>query len=318
MGGPRRTNLALLLLLAVAFFSGWAAFMLSGQPARATLVLHGAAGVGIVLLVPWKAALSVRSIARRRGRSLWWPSVVLAVGIGVSIVFGVVHSAGRPYLGAGLSALEFHIGAALCVIPFAVWHLLARRVRPRQTDLSRRGFLAGSTLATASLAGYFLLPSAARAATGSFAIASPAPTSWMFDAVPSLTAERWRLEIGGRRWSLDELAALATTVTAHLDCTGGWWADAQWRGVWLARLLPSPPAGGSWWVRSATGYTRRFPGGEPLLLAFEMNGATLPMGNGFPARLVAPRRRGYEWVKWVVAAGADQVPAWFQPPFPLQ
>jgi DMSO/TMAO reductase YedYZ molybdopterin-dependent catalytic subunit len=49
-----------------------------------------------------------------------------------------------------------------------------------------------------------------------------------------------------------------------------------------------------------------------------MNGATLPMGNGFPARLVAPRRRGYEWVKWVVAAGADQVPAWFQPPFPLQ
>src|SRR5919204_4091817 len=244
MGGPRRTNLALLLLLAVAFFSGWAAFMLSGQPARATLVLHGAAGVGIVLLVPWKAALSVRSTARRRGRSLWWPSVVLAVGVGVSIVFGVVHSAGRPYLGAGLSALEFHIGAALCVIPFAVWHLLARRVRPRQTDLSRRGFLAGSTLATASLAGYFLLPSAARAATGSFAIASPAPTSWMFDAVPSLTAERWRLEIGGRRWSLDELAALATTVTAHLDCTGGWWADAQWRGGGGGPPPPAPPARG--------------------------------------------------------------------------
>jgi hypothetical protein len=318
MGGPRRTNLALLLLLAVAFFSGWAAFMLSGQPARATLVLHGAAGVGIVLLVPWKAALSVRSVARRRGRSLWWPSLVLAAGIGISIVFGVVHAAGRPYLGGGLSALEFHIGAAFCVLPFVVWHLLARRIRPRRADLSRRGFLAGSTLATASLAGYFLLPSAVRAPTGSFAIASPAPTSWMFDAVPSLKPESWRLEIAGRRWSLDELAALATTVTARLDCTGGWWADAQWRGVWLDRLLPPPPAGGSWWVRSATGYARRFPAGEPLLLAFEMNGAALPAGNGFPARLVAPRRRGFEWVKWVVAAGADQVPAWFQPPFPLQ
>jgi len=50
-GGSRLTNVAVLSLLALAFISGWVAFELSGQPARATLVIHAAAGVAIVLLV---------------------------------------------------------------------------------------------------------------------------------------------------------------------------------------------------------------------------------------------------------------------------
>ena len=54
-GSGRLTNLALLCLLTLAFASGWVAFELSGRPARAILVLHAAAGVAIVLLVPWKS-----------------------------------------------------------------------------------------------------------------------------------------------------------------------------------------------------------------------------------------------------------------------
>jgi hypothetical protein len=318
--GGRLTNLALLGLLALAFLSGWVAFMLSGRPARATLVLHGAAGVAIVLLVPWKTLLSAASVRRRRGRSLWWPSLVLLVGVAISILFGVVHSAGRPYLPAGLTAMELHVGAALAVLPFALWHLLARRVRPRATDVSRRTFLAAAGLGAAAVAGDLALPAAPRAATGSYPLSVPAPTSWMFDADPAPAASSWRLHTPSRTWSLDELAARANSMqpfVARLDCTGGWWADAEWRGVWVHELV-AVPAGGSCWIRSATGYTRRFPAGEPLLLAVEMNGAALPAGNGFPARLVAPRRRGFEWVKWVVEVGADELPAWVQSPFPLQ
>ncbi|HVC75845.1 MAG TPA: hypothetical protein VND96_04940 [Candidatus Micrarchaeaceae archaeon] len=136
-GGGRVTNLALLSLLAVAFASGWVAFELGGQPARATLVIHAAAGVAIVLLAPWKSL-----VARRGLRRLRWPSLVLALGVVISLGFGFVHSFGRPDIGY-LTAIDFHVGAAICVLPFVIWHVLARPVKLRRADLSRRNFLKG-------------------------------------------------------------------------------------------------------------------------------------------------------------------------------
>src|ERR1700737_4315554 len=108
----RATNVALLLFLAVAFGSGWLAFELSGQPARAVLVLHAAAGVGIVLLVPWKSLIARRGLSRRR--HMRWASLLLALGVLVSLAFGFLHSAGRHDIG-NLTAMDFHVGAALCV-----------------------------------------------------------------------------------------------------------------------------------------------------------------------------------------------------------
>jgi DMSO/TMAO reductase YedYZ molybdopterin-dependent catalytic subunit len=73
-------------------------------------------------------------------------------------------------------------------------------------------------------------------------------------------------------------------------------------------------------VRSATGYARRFPLGDAphLLLATRVGGAPLSAGHGFPARLVAPGRRGFWWVKWVDAIEVDDVAWWWQPPLPLR
>src|SRR5712691_12611514 len=113
----RLTNIALLCLLTLAFFSGWVAFELSGQPARAILVIHAAAGVAIVLLVPWKSLVARRGL--RRPRPMRWASLVLAVGVAVSLAFGFLHSFGRPDVGY-LTAIDFHVGAALCVLPFVV------------------------------------------------------------------------------------------------------------------------------------------------------------------------------------------------------
>src|SRR2546422_2223240 len=173
----RLTNLSLFFLLTVAFASGWLAFELSGQPARAILLVHAAAGVGIVLLVPWKSLVARRGL--RRPRTMRWASLVLAAGLAVSLVFGFLHSFGRPDVG-DLTAVDFHVGAALSVLPFVVWHVLARPAKLRPADLSRRNFLKGAALLASAL-GVAAVPAARRAPTGSFEAANAIPTQWMFD-----------------------------------------------------------------------------------------------------------------------------------------
>ena len=48
----RRTNLALLVLLAGAFLTGWLAFGVGGSPeSRVVTAIHGILGLGILVLV---------------------------------------------------------------------------------------------------------------------------------------------------------------------------------------------------------------------------------------------------------------------------
>jgi hypothetical protein len=314
----RLTNLSLLLLLAIAFLSGWLAFELSGGPARGVLYLHAAAGIGIVLLVPWKSLVAKRGLRRRH--TMRWASLVLALGVVVSIVFGVVHSAGHPNVGY-LTAMDFHVGAALCLIPFLLWHLFARPLKLRATDLSRRNFLRGGVVAGAAGLAAALLPSAQRAPTGSFHTAYPVATQWMFDSAPEVDVATWRLAVGGRTWTYDELAGYSDRIAAVIDCTGGWYSEQVWEGVLLQRLLPRGANGkASLNVRSITGYSRRFgiEDAGRLLLATRMAGSPLDAGHGYPVRLVVPGQRGFAWVKWVVAIESEHQPWWWQPPFPLQ
>jgi len=107
-------------------------------------------------------------------------------------------------------------------------------------------------------------------------------------------------------------------VRAVLDCTGGWWADAVWSGTRLVRLLPGVAAGSSVRVTSTTGYARRLPLTDDLLLATAMSGSPLSAGHGAPVRLVVPGRRGYHWVKWVERVEVVDGPWWAQPPLPLR
>ena len=61
----RRTNLALLGLLLLAFVTGVLAYGV-GTPTAATVVVatHGAAGLALLLLVPWKAVIVRRAWPR--------------------------------------------------------------------------------------------------------------------------------------------------------------------------------------------------------------------------------------------------------------
>lgn len=110
-------------------------------------------------------------------------------------------------------------------------------------------------------------------------------------------------------------------MTATIDCTGGWYAELDWSGRSLVSVVGAVPHDArSVVVRSATGYARRFPIADldRLLLATRYEHEPLRAGHGAPVRLVAPGRRGFWWVKWVVSVEVDTTPWWQQPPYPVQ
>ncbi|MDQ6918865.1 MAG: molybdopterin-dependent oxidoreductase [Candidatus Dormibacteraeota bacterium] len=331
MGG-RRTNLALLGLLAAAFLTGWLAFSFNSWSSRLVLVVHAVAGIAIIGLLPWKSLLARRSLIRRSG-SGWLVGLLLALLLLVSLAFGLLHSGGLPYLWTSpllssvpvlreLTAMDLHVGAAIALLPFAIWHVIVRPVRARTTDLSRRAVLRVGLLLGASAVSLAVLPAGRRGLTGSCRLDALPVTSWLFDPVPAFDIGNWSLLAGSRRWSYAELAAHADRVRAVIDCTGGWYSEQEWEGVWLSRLLPAGELAGalSISVRSATGYPRRFDVADlsGLLLATRVGGAELTPGNGYPVRLVAPGKRGFWWVKWLVELRPEPVPWWWQSPYPLQ
>src|SRR5258708_4154204 len=146
-----------------------------------------------------------------------------------------------------LTAMDFHVGAALTAVPLAIWHVAVRRVRVRPTDLSRRRMLRGGAALATAAAAYAAsemvvritgLPGATRRFTGSYESGSFRPdlmpvSSWMFDAIPSIDRQAWTLQAGGREWTYDELFAFDDRVTATLACTGGFLSPHDWR--------PDPP-----------------------------------------------------------------------------
>ena len=246
--------------------------------------------------------------ARRRGRRAPAPPEPghgrrARGGDGRSLVFGFASATGVARTVAGRETLWVHIALALLAVPLLAWHVVARPVRPRRADVSRRvllraGLLAatGGALYAAGEAGLRLagLPGAKRRFTGSYA-ADPARmpvVSWLDDAVPDIDGAAWRLAVtdaaGRRDMAPDELAALGTsTVRATLDCTSGWYATHDWTGVPVARLVRVGPEHRSVRVRSATGFDRFLPLSDldTLLLATACGGAPLTAGHGFPARL---------------------------------
>jgi hypothetical protein len=327
----RGTNLALLALVGGAVLTGALAFAIGGRWAFAALAAHGAAGLGIVLLSPWKSAISRRGVRRRRPGT--GASVLLAALVAVTVGTGVAHAIGW----SSLLVMQIHVAAALGTIPLVIWHVLVRPVRPRRTDLSRRSLLRAGVVAGGSVAAFAAVeglvrvtgaPGAERRSTGSYERGSFAPdampvTQWLDDADPRIRATDWRLEVrtpgGDRALSYDELARYDDRVRVTLDCTGGWFATQDWSGVRLDRLLEGAEDVRSVVVTSATGYARRFPVADSasILLATSVGGEPLGTGHGFPARLVAPGRRGFWWVKWVERIELSPTPWWWQSPFPL-
>jgi hypothetical protein len=326
----RRTNLTLLVALGAAVGTGVLAFAIGTEANAWATVAHSGAGLAIVLLTPWKSLIIKRGLRRRRPHTA--ASLLLTLFVVVALVAGLLHSSGAlSHLGS-VSAMQLHVGAALAALPFALWHVRTRRVRLHHTDMARRqalkagALLGGSAIAYAGLESIIRLsslPGAERRFTGSYERGSMKPeampvTQWLDDRVPTPDEPRTSIEISGRKWSIAELSRYEDRVRATLDCTGGWFAEQDWTGVWLDRLIEAGRGARSIEVISATGYRRSFPLGDAprLLLATRAAGEALSPGHGFPARIVAPGRRGFWWVKWVTRIDTTDRPWWLQLPFP--
>ena len=327
----RRTNLALAALLLTAVITGLASQAIGVDWPLDTAAIHGAVALAILVLAPWKTTVVRRGLGKRKpGRTF---SLVLLGLIIITLVSGLTHSHGEVSRIGPVTVMQIHIGGAVLAIALAVDHFRRNPVTPRHFDVDRRAFLRGSVL-TAAAAGVWLLwegalealeaPGRERRFTGTHQRGSHDPgalpvTSWLDDRVPAIEAGAWTVAVAGTRMSLADLEAMPQdTFTAVLDCTGGWYSEQEWSGVRLDHLF-DPGDHRSFVAWSHTGYARRFPVRdlESTWLVTRVGGEPLSRGNGSPARIVAPARRGFWWVKWVTRIELSPVPWWMQSPFPL-
>jgi DMSO/TMAO reductase YedYZ molybdopterin-dependent catalytic subunit len=91
-----------------------------------------------------------------------------------------------------------------------------------------------------------------------------------------------------------------------LDCVEGWSVVILWRGLLVKDLLAEAkfkPEAKVVIFYAYDGYTTSLPIdyliNNDILLAYKMNGVTLPPERGFPFQLVAESKWGYKWEKWV-------------------
>jgi Oxidoreductase molybdopterin binding domain len=327
----RRTNLTLALLLSSAVLSGLASQAIGVDWPLDSAVVHGAVALGILILSPWKSAVVRRGLRKQRpGRVL---SVALLTVVLITLISGLVHSLGHISRIGSLTVMQIHVGGGVLALGLAVDHFRRHPVKPRHFDLDRRAFLRGSAL-TAAAAGLWLVWEGALAAleargserrfTGMHERGSHDPgalptTSWLDDRVPAIDGEEWTVDVAGVAMTLADLEAMSPeTLPAVLDCTGGWYSEQEWSGVRLDRLLDRE-GHRSFVAWSQTGYARRFPivDLDSTWLVTRLGGEPLSPGHGFPARIVAPARRGFWWVKWVIRIEPSPVPWWIQSPFPL-
>jgi DMSO/TMAO reductase YedYZ molybdopterin-dependent catalytic subunit len=324
---PRRvTNdllLTTLLALALSGLFGWA----WPQPSVVPLFqVHRALGLTLLALIGWKTSIVLRSLRRRLGRDR---SVVLGIIAGIALLSTVGLGLAWTFnlisfdLLWGYSPMNIHVALGVSLLPFAGWHAWVRRRTNRVSApvLSRRSALRLGGLAVGTAAGWLAIEqlapvlNATRLASGSKQTTSlsgndyPAEI-WLLDAVPALNAATWRVRLVGAglrtaELSLDDLSHYTfRSVQAILDCTSGWWTEQVWSGVSLLDVLRAhglTEAAREVSLTSVTGHRIALPLTDlgDALLATHVGGEALSPGHGYPVRLVAPGRRGYQWVKWV-------------------
>jgi DMSO/TMAO reductase YedYZ molybdopterin-dependent catalytic subunit len=135
---------------------------------------------------------------------------------------------------------------------------------------------------------------------------------------PTVDAQGWSLGVGGlvdrpMKLSVSDLRGLtSTTEYVTLECIsnnvgGPLMSTGSFTGVSLRDLLnkAGPQAGGTWAAfKARDGYAESLPmsliqGAPEILVAYELDGAPLPMGHGFPARILIPGHYGMKGPKWL-------------------
>ncbi len=335
-------NTLLLILIVSELVSGFFG-LVSGSADRAIFIQsHRVAGYGILLILAWKGRNIVFSLRWRRTVVPRAASIFLLVTLIVTLTLGFAWSFVGPFGFKWFSGVSWHIYVGALLTPILIWHSIYQtRGFPIGFWAERRSFLRLTGIAAAAVAFWQIgelgarvggLSGANRRFTGSHEAISFSGntfplTSWLNDRPLPIDSSRWGLTIKGavmREVVLRyEDIAPESEVVATIDCTGGWFSTQAWSGVPVAKILEQAgltKGAASVTFTSITGYYRRFSLEEAgrYLLATHVGDETLSHGHGFPLRLVAPGKRGFEWVKWVESIEVNESPKWLQPPLPLQ
>lgn len=326
--GGRRVDLVLGMLLLVGVLSGVTANTIGVDWPLDLIQVHAAAALAILLLTPWKVVIARRGLNRAgRSRAAKALSLLLAFFVLVAIGSGLLHSTGRAEFVGPLTLMQIHVGSAVGAVVVLVIHFRRHAVRPRRRDADRRALLRLAVLggaAAVATAAWDTWAATGRRFTGSVPKPELEVTAWINDGVQRVDPATWRLRVGERLFDLDAVLALPReTFEAVLDCTSGWYSSQQWQGVRLSDLLAAAgvtlDGRRSVEVTSTTGFARWFGATtlDDVWLVTHVGGFPLSYGHGFPARIVAPGRRGFWWVKWVTSIVPSDRPPWAQSFFPL-
>jgi hypothetical protein len=330
----RLVDWSILLLVGFEVGSGLVSLVSATPDWGWLFVVHSVAGFTLVGLLFWKLR---RVRPRVTNRSLWDGGTPVSILLGTLALAALATGIAWTLTGAvrigPYTLLTGHMLLGVLVVPVLLWHLRHRFRWPRTRDVEgRREALRYTALVGAGavtwraqeFASELLgLAGADRRFTGSSDAGGEGNrfpvTSWVADDPDRIDTDAWELTVTGlvgaeRTFEYGDLRPSApsgdapvetgTGQRALIDCTSGWYAERDWQGVRVGDLLDTvAPRDDARWVRfrSVTGYRWSLPLEEArdALLATHVDGQRLSHGHGAPLRLVAPGRRGFQWVKWV-------------------
>lgn len=127
-----------------------------------------------------------------------------------------------------------------------------------------------------------------------------------------VSVDTYRLKVSGLvtkplELSYDQVLGYSHfSKVANLPCVTGWDATLLWERVEIKDILATAGVRDDASVvifHGVDGYTSSLPlafvQANDILLAYKMNGLTLPAEEGFPFMVVSESKWGYKWVKWV-------------------
>ncbi|MFS8099610.1 molybdopterin-dependent oxidoreductase [Lentzea alba] len=282
-------------------------------------VISGVASIPLLLAKLWSVypKLFERPLVKNLPHALERGSIFVLIGASFfELVTGLFNAAQNYpwsfyFPTAHYAVAWIAIGALLVHIAVKI-PVIRRSLEPEPSDrtiLSRRAFLRTTALTTGvavvATAGA-TVPWLREISVLAWRSPGALPVNRTARAANIVVPPDWRLKVGTKSYSLQELRAMPqTTVELPIACVEGWSQNATWTGVRVADLVGK----GDIRVESleqeglyrATTLPEAFAQDPLTLLALELDGEELSPDHGHPCRLIAPNRPGVLQTKWVTS-----------------